>query len=83
MGSARGGADEGCEVGDVGTGNAEAGAEIVEEGDLEFPGILGEAEHGVAGLAAAFADGSAGDFAQGRTSAKYCRQNSMTPWKIS
>src|SRR5271156_5944592 len=64
-GSGWGGADEGFETGDGGAWNAQAGGEIVEEGDFEFHAGLGEAEHGVAGLAAVFADGSAGDFALG------------------
>jgi len=64
-GSAWGGANEGCEVGDCGAGDAEAGAEIVEERDFEFLAGLGEAEHDVAGLATPFADGSAGDLALG------------------
>src|SRR5260370_2004489 len=59
------GADEGGEFWDVGAGKAEAGAEVVEEGDFEFHAGLGEAEHGVAGLAAFFADGPTGDFALG------------------
>ncbi len=59
------GADEGCEIRDGGARNAEAGAEIVEEGDFEFLGGFGEAEHCVARLATFFADGSAGDFALG------------------
>src|SRR5208283_3504362 len=63
--SAWGGADEGCELGDCGAGNAEAGAEIVEEGNFQFLAGLGEAEHHVAGLSAFFADRSAGDFALG------------------
>ncbi len=41
------------------------GADRVEERDFEFFAGPGEAEHGVAGLAAFFADGSAGDFALG------------------
>ena len=49
----------------AGPGMPEAGAEIVEERDFEFFAGLGEAEHGVAGLAAFVADGSAGDFAFG------------------
>src|SRR5271166_3433053 len=52
--SSWGGADEGCELGDCGAGNAEAGAEIVEEGNFQFLAGLGEAEHHVAGLAAFF-----------------------------
>jgi hypothetical protein len=44
-------------------GRAQAGAEIVEDGDFECPAGLGAAEPEVAGLAALFADGSAGDFA--------------------
>jgi hypothetical protein len=48
----------------VSVGNVEAGAEVVEEQDFELAGLR-EAEHDVAGLAAAFADGSAGDFAFG------------------
>src|SRR5271165_5809927 len=63
--SAWGGVDEGCEVGDVGAGDAETVAEVVEEGDFEFHAGLGEAEHDAASLPALFADGSAGDFALG------------------
>ena len=54
-----GGPNEGCEIGDAGAGNGEAGAEIVEERDFELPAGLGEAEHDVAGDASVFADGSA------------------------
>src|SRR5271157_2170218 len=60
-----GGADEGCELGDCGAGNAEAGAEIVEERNFQFHAGLGESEHHVARLSAFFADRSAGDFALG------------------
>src|SRR5260370_37517628 len=47
--SAWAGADESCEVRDVGAGDAEPGAERVEEGELEVPAGLGRAEHGGAG----------------------------------
>jgi hypothetical protein len=59
------GADEGFEVWDVGALDAETVSEVVEEGDFEFHAGLGEAEHDVSGLAALFADGSAGDLALG------------------
>ena len=64
-GSTWDGANEVGEVWDCGAWNAEAGAEIVEEGDFEFHAGLAEAEHDVTGLAALFADGSARDFALG------------------
>ena len=49
----------------MGSRDAEAGAEIVEEGDFELLAGLGEAEHDVAGLTPLIADGPAGDFSFG------------------
>ena len=49
----------------MGSRDGEAGAEVVEERDLEFGAGLGEAEHDVAGVASLVADRSAGDLPLG------------------
>ena len=63
-------ADEVWKVRDGRTaGDAEPGAEIVPEGDAELPAGLGEAEEGVAAVAADVAVGSAADLALGHLAA--------------
>ena len=62
-----GGAAGGDEVGQAWDGGcgfgAEAGAKIVPEGDVEFPACFGEAEEGIASIAAGVGSSCAADFA--------------------
>jgi hypothetical protein len=76
-------ADDLREIGDVwGIGDAEAGAEIVPEGDAELAAGLGKTEEGVTAVASSVTFGAAADLALGDLTANVVFRTVGVQWDL-